>query len=993
MSRENFYILLGLDPSVEDPKVIEATIMAKSAEWSKDRNHPTDGNKFSQYLGWVPQMRKILINDPALRKTEADEARQLHRQKQKEAYEEIDRAVKVIASKGHIFQSEFNKLVAQYKLPEAEVRSRVKVPIKPDPAGSAVPDDGIKPIESSVFRAIEADLKVLGKKDLYGFLGVTSNSSLTTLTTKTDEIDNETKNKADKGAVFTATRSLIGHCKTIFKSEDSRKGYEKAAQLASLQTLLPLLHLAGEDGVIDAHEYEELVTAGMEKGNKKEAVEAFLKNEISKKKWSLTVHADSSLDQLSGCGVCGTLNKTSAQFCSNCAAPLKIACPQCGKENPNSNRGCFNCGFAIGDMLNALPLIRQAQEALAVGALGDAERLLNQAAMFWKNKPEIETLRSEIRKRRGEQDTQIAEIQALTQKNQFYAAHNLLLKATPDILNDGRVAAYRAQIEKNIAAAESLLARAKTSASSAEQEELLLQCLSLCRDCQAAEQMLAHLPPEPPEKLTAQLDNNVVTLRWMPVRSRDALQYRVLRRQGAAPTHPSDGESLGDTAQTFFQDSGGQTGQTYFYGIFTLRRGALSAKCAISEALTKIANVENVAVQPGNGRIALQWKSPENARRIEVWAKKGQPPARRGDGDMLAGVRFDGVVHESLANEQVYGYLIVAVFQDMYGKEVFAPGVPASGAATMPPQAVAGLKLYPNGEMLEIQWPTVPGKAEHIEIFFSEQPFQNFSGEHLRADFSSKNQTAKVPVSQPGKATFRFPHHGLFYFLPVSVKGNLYIAGQQEKAAHLAKVTGLSGTVSDEGLRLEWKFPAGAQKALVSWKESIGSFAPARKEVTEAEYQRERGCILRNIPADWREVKIAVQTMLDTADGALLSAEESLTVRVKKTAIRFSVQKKTSLFSSTHKFKISVQADSYVPVPIVVALKENNKLISSKDPDRVDVLEISPNLYGPDNSYSGDVEYRPSGGKVKSLFFTLLPKDLEYKDHFSIEDNGKKIDV
>lgn len=992
MSRDNFYILLDLDPSVEDPKVIEAAITAKVGEWSKQRNHPTDGNKYSQYLGWVPQIKRT-FSDPVTRKAEADEARQLRGQKQKEVFQELDKAVKMLGSKGHIFQSEFNKLVAQSNLPEAEVRNRIKVPIKPDPTGSTVPDDGIKPIESSVFRAIEAELKVLGKKDLYDFLGVAPTSSLSTLITKTDEIDRVTKTKSTKDASFTSTQSLVGQCKTIFRSEETRKGYEKAAQLANLHTLLPLLHLAGEDGVIDASEYEELVSEGLTKVNQREVVEAFLKGEILKKKWSLTVLADAARDQLNGCGVCGTLNKSSSQFCSNCAAPLKITCPQCGKENPNSNRGCFNCGFAIGDMLNALPLIRQAQEALADGALGDAERLLNQAAIFWKNKPEIETTRNEIRKRRNEQDTQIAEIQSLTQKNQFYTARNLLLKLGPDILSDGRMAAYCTKIDKSIADAESLLARAKASRSGAEQEELLFQCLSLCHDCQAAEQMLASLPPEPPEKLTVRLENKIVTLNWMPVRSRDTLNYRVVRKQGAAPLHPADGEALGDTAQTFFQDSGGQTGQTYFYGVFTLRRGTLSVKSALSEALTKIANVENVNVQPGNGRIAIQWKAPDNARRIEVWATKSHPPNQRSEGEMLAGVRIDGVVHESLANEQVYGYLIVAVFQDIYGKEVFAPGIPASGAATMPPQPVADLRLYPNGEMLEIQWQTTPGKTEHVEIFFAEQPFQHFSGERLPAEFFSKMQASKVPVSQPGKATFHFPHHGMFYFLPVSVKGNLYIAGQQEKAARLAKVSGLSGTVTEDGLRLEWQFPAWAKKALVSWKESISSSAPMKKEITETEYQRERGCILRNIPTDWREVKVAVQTMLETPDGILLSPEETLTVRVKKTVVRFSVQKKTSLFSSSHKFKITVKVDSYIPVPIVVALKENNKLISSKDPGRVDVLEISPNQYDADNSFSGDMEYRPSGGKVKSLFFTLLPKDLDYKDHFTIEENGKKIDV
>ncbi len=49
------------------------------------------------------------------------------------------------------------------------------------------------------------------------------------------------------------------------------------------------------------------------------------------------------------CSRCGAENRAGRKFCSECGAPLSIACPSCGAANEPGDRFCGECGAALSD--------------------------------------------------------------------------------------------------------------------------------------------------------------------------------------------------------------------------------------------------------------------------------------------------------------------------------------------------------------------------------------------------------------------------------------------------------------------------------------------------------------------------------------------------------------------------------------------------------------------------------------------------------------------
>src|SRR5947209_6359275 len=105
MTRENFYLLLELDPSERDPRRIEAAILKKQADWSRDRNHPTKGRQAQKFGELLQDIRGVML-DAARREEEAREADRLLRERQKEAARQLDEAIGILAAAGHMLESQ-----------------------------------------------------------------------------------------------------------------------------------------------------------------------------------------------------------------------------------------------------------------------------------------------------------------------------------------------------------------------------------------------------------------------------------------------------------------------------------------------------------------------------------------------------------------------------------------------------------------------------------------------------------------------------------------------------------------------------------------------------------------------------------------------------------------------------------------------------------------------------------------------------------------------
>jgi hypothetical protein len=125
MDITNYYLLLELplDPPEEDAEAIESAIKSKQSQWSRARNHPTKGTLAQQYIGMIPEIRKVM-GDPELRQKEAKAARKILREKEREKYAVLDRHLAILMSKGEIADAEIGELAKRHGISEEQVRAR-----------------------------------------------------------------------------------------------------------------------------------------------------------------------------------------------------------------------------------------------------------------------------------------------------------------------------------------------------------------------------------------------------------------------------------------------------------------------------------------------------------------------------------------------------------------------------------------------------------------------------------------------------------------------------------------------------------------------------------------------------------------------------------------------------------------------------------------------------------------------------------------------------
>jgi len=890
MPRENYFILLGLDPAENDPARIEHAIKTRQQEWNRDINHPQKGTTVRGYIGQIPAIRRVM-SDAVQRQAEAEEAKRLLLERQKTQYEQLDKVIQALSSKGYIWEEELEGLVRQDEFKSfsaAEIKKRVGVEIRK--GGTATEVDQAKPLDNSVARKIEENLKILGKDSLYHFLDLTTGSSVEALKLATERVYQETRKAGHKDARLSATQELVGQCQSLFKDEATRKRYDATLNLQRFKELDRLIDNIGRiNETIEAGQFEYLVKEGANKGVSKEETIEHIKKYARNKRWTVQLPSTGSpFEQSLVCGACGALNLPNAKACSRCGFKLEENCPRCKTINPSSARNCAQCGYSIADMPNALPLLRDAKLALAEGDFPEAEKLFSQAQLFWENHPDIIAGRQKIKEQGEKVHTSAKKIQGFIQQQNYYQARAALqeLKALPG----ASVEAARMEpvIFSKIEAAEKCVAKAATASAHSDKEAAYMEALSLCKDCQAASAGLARTPPEAPVGLSVSLQNEAVLLQWKAPSSKVQLSSKVIRKAGAIPAHAADGEELMQGLQHTFLDTSGMPGIAYHYAVFSIRDKTPSITAAVSGSVTKTAEVKNLSATPGDKSVALHWQAPANALRIEVWVKKGALPARRGDGLLLSSVRDDGAWHNGLVNDEVYGYWVVAIFNDGLGKELPSHGRGVQAAASAPPRPVDYLNINPAEDFVEITWNE---DQERVELIVSENPFALQFGESFPyAQVGTLGKT--VPLHQRGLAKVRMEQHGVRYFLPITIKGSLAVAGRPNFIEHLQEVSDLKSSFEDGKLKLSWNFPPGAQQVQVSCIDPIGSAVLCRFQVNEAEYARKGLMEVPDLPSDALKIKAQVQTLLTLPDGSTqYSIGREILVKVKKTVVRFDVRK------------------------------------------------------------------------------------------------------
>ncbi|WP_373498799.1 DUF1566 domain-containing protein [Desulfococcus sp.] len=377
MDIKNYYFLLELsiDPPENTPEVIEDAIQKKQALWSRLRNHPTKGTQAQQYMGLLPDIRNVMTND-ALRRKEAEEAKRLFIEREKETNNRIDRHIALLLSKGRISGDEISQLARLNSVSEERIQERItkkkrlflinfKIEElvrtgKTDPKyhGGLVKEfsldpgkisdwiqnkerekykkidaclrrcnqrgyvtreeisalsrlflistdnivrrtrcvikesgtpmqDRPEPLDKSTEKIIADNLKIVGKSSLYDFLDVPQGSDLNVLQDTTHGKDAEVRKIGQKDAKTTASGTLVGHCISIFKTEENRRSYDRSLTLSRLQELDADMDVSGISKKIHAEYLSILMKSALKLGMDIDEARLHIEGYLRKKRWKI----------------------------------------------------------------------------------------------------------------------------------------------------------------------------------------------------------------------------------------------------------------------------------------------------------------------------------------------------------------------------------------------------------------------------------------------------------------------------------------------------------------------------------------------------------------------------------------------------------------------------------------------------------------------------------------------------------------------------------
>jgi hypothetical protein len=676
--RENYYILLELAPSVKDEATISRAITAKQQQWSSERNHPTKGTVAQQNLGKLVDIKSVMLN-AELRDKEAEGAKKILLEKEKETYEKLRTAASILVKNGEIDENNLKALAKKHKLSEDEILKVLKVRIKK--VEVICEDDGVQLLDDSFIKKIRSDLNIINKKDLFDFLSLSPTSSCTVLLQKANEIYIQSSRNANKTAEVTATNSLATTCQTYLKDEDGKKKYQKSLQYESFSEVKELIDLAANDGNIDTVEYQNLIKICTEKGIPLDRAEFFFHDYCKKKSYPQPQKSDNAeYKKQVQCGVCGHLNDSTANNCANCGTPLKLICPKCGNQAKSGDSKCSHCGFSIGDMPNAIPLMRDARLELTKGNIERAKTLCKQAELYWATHPEIENIKKEVDK----ENIVVEKITLLISEKKFVEAQKQANELKKINRSNSSIPNFEKQCNEHIALAENFCRQARTAQSRDRKLDLFLSALEECADYSNAIQGASSIPVESPLNLIVTKNKQAISLRWTAPINNKALKYKIIRKENSRPTNHSDGELIATVEFPSYDDSSiKEFGKELYYAVFSCRGNNFSASGAVSkESVSLDIDVEEVKNMKGKvlgGKLYLEWNYPAGCETVKIQYSHDNFPNLTGNINSTAEFTKDQYSRNTayIINQPVsqdYYFRVQSCFK-VNGKNIYSKGV------------------------------------------------------------------------------------------------------------------------------------------------------------------------------------------------------------------------------------------------------------------------------------------------------------------------------
>lgn len=415
-NRDNYFLLLGLDPSENDWGVIKTHLQASKRKWS---TLSVQGNSEQQKtskanLKLVRDIERVM-SDPAERAREAQEARRELQQSRQEAVDQLNHLIGVLQLKGSCSPSHVNKIVKDLNglLSEAEIKDALVVAgialTESHGAGGSEPSQGFPRLEGTLQRTIRSNLDRLGLGDLYEFLERDHQSPLEVLRKQADQINKEILRSGSTDLRSSARKELAGVAMSLFRAEEGRVKYNNTLEAEKLLQFHGLFDTAGHDRVIEQQAFQHLLDRSVSVGVNEAFATAYIKEYAQARKWVVAVGSSAPANKprsIRMCPFCGALARSAeTRICNECHEPLVFQCPRCDTENMARSERCVKCAFEFSNLPYLRERIRKIRSMADEGDLQTARDQCDEILAEVPGFPEAKDLDRVLRKKTKEQES------------------------------------------------------------------------------------------------------------------------------------------------------------------------------------------------------------------------------------------------------------------------------------------------------------------------------------------------------------------------------------------------------------------------------------------------------------------------------------------------------------------------------------------------------------------------------------------------------------
>ena len=292
---DNYYIMLGIDPTLDKWEEIESIIEKHRRKWAREQSGGPLGvrHEAARRMKLLPDIRETL-KDPQSRDKHRQEAKAEQDRKYKEEHETVRvsfglRVQDIKQRQKHVDNDQLEALVQKF----GHVVNREEIIATLKKEGLSIGVFGEQKewqlLDESKEKSINELLAILKKSDLYEFLGKDRNEPL--------EILDLTSNKlyktilADDNREFRgipAARQLAGYCLDIFSQLSKKEMYDNTCDSRRMEKLEEEIENKGIDGILEEVELTELLNRSREEGVRIEFACDYIQLYAHRKEWRIT---------------------------------------------------------------------------------------------------------------------------------------------------------------------------------------------------------------------------------------------------------------------------------------------------------------------------------------------------------------------------------------------------------------------------------------------------------------------------------------------------------------------------------------------------------------------------------------------------------------------------------------------------------------------------------------------------------------------------------